>query len=39
MVAIYLVRGFFLVDVLTVYPLFWVLLGFYQGLKTPKAVV
>jgi O-antigen ligase len=35
MVVIYLVRGFFLVDVITVYPLFWVLLGFYQGLKIP----
>ena len=33
MVVIYLVRGFFLVDVITVYPIFWVLLGFYQGLK------
>jgi len=34
MVVIYLVRGFFLVDVITVYPLFWLLLGFYQGTKS-----
>ena len=34
MVVIYLIRGFFLVDVITVYPLFWVLLGFYQGFKS-----
>ena len=33
MVMIYLVQGFFLVDVLTVYPIFWILLGFYQGLN------
>lgn len=33
MVVIYLIQGFFLVDVLSVYPLFWMLLGFYAGLK------
>ena len=32
MVIIHLVRGFFLVDVIQVYPLFWVLMGFYAGL-------
>ncbi len=39
MVVIYLIRGVFLVDVITVYPLFWVLLGFYQGLKEDHAFV
>ena len=36
MVIIHLVRGLFLVDVIQVYPLFWVLLGFYSSL-THKA--
>jgi len=34
MIAIYLVQGFFLVDVLSVYPLFWVLLGLGVGLSS-----
>jgi putative inorganic carbon (HCO3(-)) transporter len=32
MVIIYLVQGLFLVDVISVYPIFWILLGFYAGL-------
>ncbi len=33
MVIMYIVRGQFLVDVISVYPTFWILVGFYQGLK------
>ncbi len=33
MVVTYMVRGLFLVDVISVYPIFWALLGFYQGVK------
>ncbi|MFX4261825.1 O-antigen ligase family protein [Pelotomaculum propionicicum] len=36
MVVIYLIQGFFLVDVLSVYPLFWMLLGFYAGLTNRR---
>jgi len=33
MVAVYLVQGFFLVDALSVFPLFWALLGLALGLS------
>ena len=33
MVIMYMAKGFFLVDVITVYPLFWALIGLYRGLK------
>ena len=36
MIIIYLVQGFFLVDVIAVYPLFWVLLGLGSGTALRK---
>ena len=36
MVIMYMTRGFFLVDVITVYPLFLALIGLYQGVKVSR---
>lgn len=39
MIIMYVVQGMFLVDVLSVYPIFWVLTGFYLGIKQNKKLI